>query len=379
MFFAVFALLWACPGWLCASSPAAVNETLRNQWLVYDYEAGLYVPYFPEYHNKPKSLFQILHAATAADSMLVLQAEVPCHVFVNQNLTHSQPESGQIQAKLGRNYFKAGNKVLLMVYSESGFDQAPQVFMTADSLPQSAGVTRDSAPGKTLMASELRPRGYFSSNLIVLGLAILFVFGVFLSRNSPLISFFEFDTFISDFLKGNYSDQKMTLLNLIIFLLYYPLAAAFLILTAGLFEGQSTGAGNAGLEIFSGKFGSELFIIALYVLAFTCLRLLLIRLLVSLYSVSQVADLHFREYAGLSQALATAWVLLGALLLLLQNSGFGMYYAELIAILLIAKSLLVSLRVSKGFPFKKIYLISYFCIAEFVPTIAALKFFTTFS
>jgi hypothetical protein len=161
----------------------------------------------------------------------------------------------------------------------------------------------------------------------------------------------------------------------VIFVVFYAATFSFLIM-------YTQTATRIGLisESAAGNFQvSDLLYITLLlfliVAAFQIGVLALIRVMGILYNLRSFTSVHIYEHIRVNQIFCSLMLIV----FLLLNAAFDgisrPLLANVIITLLLLQALLVCIRINKVITFKKVYLISYFCITEFIPVLISIKFF----
>ena len=357
---------------ICAELQKAAD--FKPKWLHYDGNEQLYVPYFQDFHGKVNSFYLIVQKSDLEGKQLTFTAETPTYFYLQEKLlAFAQPgDTAKVKFDNFQAYRLLQGKALLMFYSSSEVKDPPKIQLTDVAL-EGGGLLSKQKEQVVGNSFQMVWGKKTETSLVVFALATLFIFSFFMGKGSPIIGFFELDTYIKNLLRGIYEDQQLNAVQLLATITYYALSLAFFIMLISWYSTKSIGMGSLW-------FGDDFFLlvvlgIALLTFAYILLRLLIINLLVKLYGFNNVGDQHVYEYLKLSQAYGTILFLFGILFLIWGNVQYYPWFLNLMAFIFLGKSVMVAIKMNKLLPLKKIYLISYFCTAEFIPTIVALKYF----
>jgi len=367
-FIAFFLIVW----WLLPHTVAAERGPYELKWLYYDAQAELYTPYFPSYHGSVNSLFLVVPKSYLEGKKMVWSSGVPTYLYLQQKLVaHANAgEEQELDFSTFQTFRISQGDLQLMFYTGGSFSAEPQVrFVLKGQSGSALGMQRRiQAP-----IAGLRERGAAYTPYLVVGFSLLFAFTFFLERSSPVMGFFELDTYLKNLLRGLYDEQQLNLVQALTTIVFYAfslgLALALLVAHSG-YGKKIPLISYTGSTVFY-----EVLSFSLICLLLILVRLLLIRMLSGIYGLSSVGTQHSYEYLKINQAYATFALFVTLMVILLGTVVYQEWLVWLLVGGYLGKSFIVALKINKILPLKKIYLFSYFCTAEFIPTLIGLKFF----
>jgi hypothetical protein len=215
----------------------------------------------------------------------------------------------------------------------------------------------------------------------VLLVIVLASVAFFSQINGPLFSWQYVAGALAAFLgKERDPAKRLELGTFVLFMVYYGLAFAYIVLFAHThthlvrLPGVLTAPSGLGGWLFT--FVAVTVVVGAAILA----KYWLLLLFAYLYNDRNLAVAHIYEFMNLSRLLCTVFVL-GTLVLnaspVAQAQQLAPYLFGAFAVGLLVKGLLVCHRVNKLAAHRSIYLFAYLCSVELIPVLASLKIFVT--
>ncbi len=342
-------------------------ESLDDQWIVYDDELGNYVPYLPNYHGDVAKKHLLLSVEQWKDFYLNIEASEGTLIFVNNTL-FQKVEEGKINIPLKD--LSADTSVLLTVFK--------QPFLSAE-LKASILQYEELVPGfeGAQKAIERRAEKSLSDRNTYTILTMIMLAGMaLLSQSSiPILNSSGLSSYVSYFFKRKAPETRVNALAFLTFITFYGLGFSYyyIIIT-------SLRDSNSGLQeylIFPnsilGSFLSLFLLMSLFLIA----RFIFMLLMSVLYDFRKATTIHIQEFMNIYQIYLVFLVVLGGILHFSVLSNPSLIYKIALAFVIFTSILnvvLVSYRINKAFPFKKVYLFSYLCATEILPTLFLINF-----
>ncbi|WP_020526137.1 DUF4271 domain-containing protein [Flexithrix dorotheae] len=348
------------------------NE-ITTEWLVYDNNDNLYVPYLPEIHQNIKSVSLIVSQNKFREKKFTIKASEDYNVFLNNKL-HHQIFSGQSIINLD-SLFKhiEEEELLLTLYNESGIDKLPYVNVIEENK-----LDQKTEPGKSLKRKD---HSYLRDLTVLFLILFLFIFGSIYQRKNPLNDFLSTDSIISDLQKRQLNDSKISLNTFVVFVIYCSLIFPIVIFVLGeRFDIPILNYLSSYLKQGFFSMDAALGFLYLFFLAviFFLIKFIITLALGTVYKIRNNVNIHLMEYIKVTGLLFSFMLFFSFLLILYSGNITNNLIKYFLLLLICVYFLFLGIRLNKLFVFNKFYLISYFCITEFIPIFLSLKFFIKF-
>jgi hypothetical protein len=342
-------------------------ESLDDQWIVYDDELGNYVPYLQNYHGDVAKKHLLLDTKKWQDFYLQVEASESVLIFVNNTL-FEKIKDGEINISFKE--LPADNSVLLTVFRQPFLPKE----LKASILQYEELIPKFNDSQKAI---EKRAENSLSDRDTYTILTIIMLAGMsLLSRTSiPILNAPALSGYINYFFKRKAPEARVNALAFLAFITFYGLGFSYYYIIITSLRGN-----NSGLQeylIFPnsilGSFLSLFLLMSLFLIA----RFAFMLLMSILYDFRKATTIHVQEFMNIYQIYLVILVILGGILhfSILSNPAFA-YQISLAFVVLtnILNIVLVSYRINKAFPFKRVYLFSYLCATEILPTLFLINF-----
>jgi hypothetical protein len=337
---------------------------LDAYWQMYDEASGLYVSYLPAYETQAKRLHLLLDWQAVGRYYLVLEAPGATHLFANNRLVESLPGTAQpfsLPLERLERYAGVGGELLITLYAPNGFPSPPGALLSRRPAQRNLSEGRHEYRTAIPLAGRERQQA-----LAIMGVGVLAVFAAFYRIPNPIFNLDYLRRYLAGFTKIKSEGGRINTVSFFLFNIFYAITLAYLmVVVAAGGEGLSEPAiMRRGLSLFG------------WVLAFLGGKIALLWILSLLYDYRKAMNIHVQEFMNVNQIYCMAMLLaVGTLYFsnILQD-GFwrGMAFYALWASLLLTGAL-VSYRINKTLPFRKVYLFSYLCGTEFFPALVLIK------
>lgn len=357
----------------------AVIYNYANDWLVYDYSDKTYVPYIKKAEKEFQAFSLEVNLKDYPKTFLVIKTpSVSTNVFVDNVLKRVSKKSEWLiydMGKLAREYKK--DKVHFSFFTTAEPDQVVAYI----GYPFSGAETVQSkTEQKEIM--KLLPR---SASRFTSGIALAFLIGViitsFISTNYIRVyqKYYSFKDVISTkvkddlFMIGKPLDRPSLL-----FVILLSAVLGFIVLllqSKGYIQVDNSFIFQSG-DSFA-VYVINFFKICLLIFGMYIVKYFFINLIGKLFNLVKVTDIHFFKVIQYSLFFSSLLVLL---FLVMHNtyfpfpSGSENYILLVLIVFFALRFLLVYFSINRESNVKFLYLFSYLCIAEALPTILLIKF-----
>lgn len=350
---------------------------LTDEWQVYDEDEKLYVPYMPNYHSSPSQLHLLLSTASLEAFYITIKAKGATHLFTNNQLLYvfdsMATNNKEIEitisiADLLKTQKDSTNQLMLSLYAAN--EQELDVISTSISKYNAQANIADVS--HAYWERKEKPKSIYQSTLSLLGIGLLVVFAIFYRITTPIFNMNYLSRYLSGFTKTKSEGGKINSTSFVLFGVFYALVLAYLLTLIQPFDPLNLGNHTFSTEILR-SFGE----LVLWIITFLFIKFTLVWLTGMLYDNRKVFNIHVQEYMNINQIFGIG-LLVSAGALHFSN---GLVYSTIrensfivTCIAMIISGLLVSYRINKTLPFKKVYLFSYLCGTEFFPVLVLIKF-----
>ena len=349
---------------------------LDEKWHVFDIRENLYVPVLPFYHEGVNSISQWIALGDYQANSLEVNCRGASALFINNQLYRRSGEAQLHTLPITALQEQFGDTILLTIFSENITSKLPTCRIVRGGALQMQNAVLSTIDPVHFPDHEKWNRSVISSNLLnILNILTVAFFAFAFVRNSPFSSLFSVDRYIFKLFQGGQVEEKASFTDRIVYVLF--LAACHTLFLLYLIR---TGVRNT----FSGWFWSDtvssnfivdnLIEIFLIFLALGSLRIALLYIMGSLYSIRSGLQSHLYEHIQ-SNNLLYSLLLIFAAMLQLGEINASTLFLTCFALALLAQAAFTTYRVNKMIPYKRVYLISYFCMTEFIPVLITVKLF----
>lgn len=369
-------------------SDTLILEDFSRQWMIYDYNQKLYVPYLPDIHPPARHLHLIVQPLTWKPAYkLVLLCEKDVLLFVNNNLTRYIEQNQYVVWDLDSLAKTGGNNMLLTCVFGEPTETPPPIFLgwrrTAQAVftPEhnASGTTTAAASGSSffneLPSATPRPQSKQRNQLLFAALACGLVLAFFAIADAGQVSVGASIKNIVQLLKYRELQEKTNYNTLLACGVILAMLAAYLLLTAA-----SYGVILPESVIFFDKNrpGESYFSFFVGVLSFLAFKYALIRFLENVFEHRLLAEKHI----ALNMNIYKIFILLTFVAFLayqMSNYSYLRVSPQILAYLLfwgwtgatIITGVMLYFSVKHSF----VYLIAYLCSVEVLPLLLVLKSF----
>ena len=351
-----------------------IKVSLSQDWLVYDWDAELYLPYIPKIHDSYNSLSLFLNTQDYTKARIQIQHSEPLDIFINNKLFYSLEAKKTLNISISELTSKSNDSLLsLSVHTTKVFKESPNLIVTNKDF-----IELESYHFSKEDNIVARDKNLFENKLLLL--IIIFIVGFTISNRSPLNPLVSLNSiegirsFLLDYKHSANFKFNLVYFGTYLFLISCIISASVLLLNVKLnifgFEITNFIGLQDSLSPLDGFLSIFLFALTLIIL-----KLSIIWFVGILFNLKNETLIHFHEFIIISQ------IFFLVLFLILVISGFYPYlfdnqFLEWLlkyGFLLIAT--ILSLKIYRVISFKNVFIISYFCITEFVPALIMVRFF----
>ena len=362
----------------------SIYEDISQQWMIYDYEEKLYIPYLPGIHPPTRCLHIVLKPVSWKPAQkLILPVEKETLLFIDNNLSfHFKQQQTLIwdldslavlapQLLLTYVPFKPIVKVppLLLGGQELAIATALNLSMTKNTQSTQADKARTEQATKPRQSSEQK------NYLLAIAIACSVMLAAFASINIKYVSIQDSVQMLFQLFKYREVQEKISSSFLFGFLVIFPLVAAYLLM---LMTNYSTTFILLAVTGEKSSFLITYFKIAWWLGIFFLLKYFLIKLLHNVFSHRILAEKHiainfhfYKIFILLAFALFLAYHLSHYYRIYIspQNLYYALIWGWVAVTTLIGFVLYLS--VTQRF----VYLIIYLCSTEVLPLLLVIKLF----
>ncbi|MCS7004940.1 MAG: DUF4271 domain-containing protein [Cytophagales bacterium] len=345
---------------------ASILEPLEHEWLVYDSEVGSFVPFLSEEHLYFHRRHLLICLPADSQSYLEIHATKNAYLFVNNNLHAHFPDSGYLflstyQLRL---LYPSDSLTLITLHLEDVPSKvAPKAFFRY--VEDTALSPRFHRYERTM----LQPINEYQikkpkkkPNMLL----FMLPFGIFsfLSLGNAVKNYFlntqSVAQYLRSFMRYRTDIRKVDLGSLLLYLLFYSASMGYAIFLLKETENAYKG------------FFLEYFFFAFL---FLMLKIVLMYSLGYLHTSILISQVHLQETIFLSVLFGSCFLILGLLAYSYSHFLGYPFLRYSIIFLIFLQIILVVFKANRLLDIKKLYLISYFCGTEVIPTIIFVKLF----
>lgn len=383
----ILLLLFIFWGGLFAKSPV-INEqvevyALDNAWTIYDNQLKNYVPFLPQLHTTERQLYLILDCERYKDFDFSILGYSGNFLLFNNNLSYKFNQEAWQHFSIDSLSKLSKNKLLLITYlSAKTFERQPNVSISLDKKQLSSATTNTDTKDQNddmLILPKAIANKISKNFLMIATLGILVILAFFSQTIKPIFSLNMLWISLDSFLKGKNQIKRFSAPSILFFLFFYGFSIAYVIIFLSTYTPLISYSFflDTGVSIFEKLQNWGL--LSSFIIAFVCIKFLIIWLLGSLYNDRQIVNLHFQEYMGISQIFCAILLFITLLANSIATILPQIYLDSIVYIFLfflILQALLMTYRINNGVNYRKIYLFSYLCASEYLPLILSAKLFS---
>ena len=351
--------------------------SLDEEWLLYDWDEDIYIPYIPEVHKDVNALSLYVNFNDNQGKELIISYDSQVDVFIENKLYYSLDEGGGqlsiITSKL-TNLNSLKESVFISFHSENSFTSIPRVIVTNNSSHQTGNYYFDKDELQNASYRGVMPFEKTNFLLLILGICSLLLLVKW--TDNPLFYLFFPSAFLSFFFEKKVKeDMKTSVTDVLLFVLYVSLVVLVIFMNINQMQIVFFQVASSIFDSFSMLFSLNEKLVSSFLLLVSLflLKILLIRITGRLYNLKSEINIHINEYIVITQFLFTIlfiFTIINSFYPHVIKNTFiltALYYTFFIV------SIIVCFRIYSIISFKKVYLISYFCITEFIPAAIILR------
>lgn len=349
---------------------------LDENWYFFDSRENLYVPVLPFYHEGANSISQWIPLADYQANTLEIGCEHGSALFINNQLYRRSGEAQLHTFPIDALQQQFGDTILLTIFSRNITSRLPTCRIMRGGALQVQNAVLSTIDPVRFPEHERWNQSVLPANLLNL-LSILTVafFAFAFARNSPFSSLFSVDRYLFKLFQGGQVEEKASFTDRIVYVLFLAACHTLFLLYLIRTGKRNTFAGWFWSDAVSDNFlADNLIKIFLIFLAIGGLRIALLYVMGSLYSIRSGLQSHLYEHIQ-SNNLLYSLLLILAVMLQLGEMNLGNLFLTCFTLALLAQAAFTTYRVNKMIPYKRVYLISYFCMTEFIPVLITVKLF----
>ena len=353
------------------------NYSLEEKWLKYDWDAEVFTNFISKIHKNVQSLTILIDTEKYTNKNLYLSHTFPLDVFINNKLLYNTSPDKPLIIEVNQLKTFAedseDSKVCISVYSETPYLNVPFIYFSSDN-----NLSNNYYSFDVNLGSIKRNRLLYEKNQlfwIVLGVIILI--STVHTHSNPVFHIFSIEGLRSIFIYNKSGvDKKLNISNVFIFIgllsLIYAISVSILNNSDGIIESTLNVLENYIPFLW---INNRFIVTCALLLSIFCVKLLLIWFTGQLFNLNNEVTIHINEYILLGQVFS---LIIFSLIILhgfypqiidKQVLAFFVSYGFIII------SLAVSIKVYRLLSFKNVFIISYFCITEFIPALIMFRLF----
>jgi len=347
--------------------------TSQSGWLVYEWEEAIYVPFIPTIHQGYKSLTLILNSDSFNDEYVQVWYDEPLDIFVNGKLQYSLQANEKLNLPIQGFYAQNNDSIVsIAINAQKTFKKSPNVIISQQDFVEE----EPSYHFKERSLAKLKQKPLFERRALLA--LLLVVLALSITNRSPLNPVLNLTSLdgIRDFFTDNKSNIKLNSIGLMTYLFLFPITLSISVLVLNI-RPRYFEFNDSSLFDFYGYFPLvNLFLyLFLFILSIVVLKLLITWIAGKLFNLKSETNNHLFEYIKFSHF----FYLIHLSLVLI--SGFHPYLFEnqfLVNLFIygfLIVPLLVTLKIYRIISFNNVFIISYFCITEFVPALIMIRLF----
>ncbi|WP_448520127.1 DUF4271 domain-containing protein [Rhodoflexus sp.] len=389
-YYGTILLLWAnLIAFIAFSQPATgfyVYEDISDQWMIYEYEEQLYVPYLPGIHPRARHLHMVIRPTEwTPATKLILPIEKETLIFIDNNLSHHIKEPQTLVWDLD-SIAKSSKMPLLTYLSVGRLEGTPRVFIggertntgiadrqtttgTADTLINSTKANAIVMPTTALARKPADRNNYLLITALMCGI----VLSVFSLMNARYVSVTESLQILIQFFRYTDVQEKTNIRSFLTVWILFTMIATYVLLLSAHYPGSLI-----NLPLNSDNPISNFLTLGGWLMLFLWLKYTVIKLLSSIFNHSLLAEKH------LSIGLHLYKIFILIMFVLAVAYQMSNYYESYISPQVLSRvvlwgwistTALISLIVYLSATQRFVYLIAYLCTTEVLPLLLVLKLF----
>ncbi|PWJ40784.1 DUF4271 domain-containing protein [Sediminitomix flava] len=348
--------------------------SLEDDWKVYSHKWEGLIPFTPKRHQGQKQFFLNISSSFHSEDYIEIKVPKKTDVFIGDVLLFTTIDSTETwRRRIGDLRIEKNDDVLLVVNSA--------LFQAKPPLAQvlSTRLTDDAFRVETQENVLLKTRPDDTQRQEILLICIsLFIVLTFLFRRVGLrfdtqsfSHFFDLITF-RRMKQHSYSGVAISL-----FFLGYIIMSTLVLVTIS-DEGNNSGVLWVDQLFWEPNLWIKTIGFFLFTTAIELARLALMWTLSKITGNKQLQVIHLLEYVELTKVFMSIVLMCFAFILFNPFPGSREFLELLVVISLLLKAFFITFSVYRQLPLQKNYLFSYFCGAEFLPTLLIVKIFIQF-
>ncbi|MEJ8803736.1 DUF4271 domain-containing protein [Pontibacter sp. H249] len=373
LYFIAALLLAAAPKSNAQLLPLEQNNTLTEEWLVYEEEAQELVPYVAVLHSEQQSLHQWLKVVPSQPFPIGFAAQKDLCIFLNNKLIFKADSTATFKLNLS-DYAEAlkpvDGKILMTVWHPSQKPNIKGFYNNVERTGQSM------ASGQRPLSLKLRD--YVNQNPFILFLLLIgLVYGWLRISYSA-----EFSALFSASLRGSdtrldegFLAKPLSSWSSILFILAFSLSLALLIAAIHT-NVQHIRLFNRLFPVSESDITTKIGVYTLFIFSFILLKYLFLKVMAFIFGLEEVVLVQYREFI---KALLFLGIFLPFVMLLylsmnaLMPEFILLVSNVLVSLLLLLAVLRVFVTVNKKATVLNLHLFSYLCATEVIPLAIVLK------
>jgi len=351
-----------------------LNYSLEEKWLKYDWEAGVFTNFIPKIHKNVQSLTILIDTEKYTDKSLHLSHTLPLDVFINNKLLYNTDPDNPLDIEINQlKTLAEENEVSISIYSETSYRNIPVIYLSSDKTLSNNYYSFDIDVGAVKRNRLL----YEKNQLFWLVLGVVILISTVHSHSNPVFRIFSLEGLRSIFVYNKSGvDKKFNISNVFIFLglisLIYAISFSMLNNSDGILGFAVNALEN---DILFLGINNRFVITCALLLSIFCIKLLLIWFTGQLFNLNNGVTIHINEYILLSQVFS-----LIIFFLIILHGFYPQIIDKQVLVFFLSYSFIivsigVTIKVYGLLSFKNVFIISYFCITEFIPALIMFRLF----
>ncbi|MGB0521633.1 MAG: DUF4271 domain-containing protein [Flammeovirgaceae bacterium] len=346
-----------------------VVKNLNSDWVVFDEESGVYVPYFKNYHGNVTRVHLLLEQKRWASFTLQIQSNPKVRVFVNNKLIDFV-EGNEAFYQISTLAQPAQDTLLVTLYHPEN-----RLFPLHTNIVRYQTITDTSLKGDRFIQPHLRNRNLDRNLFTFLSIILLGVFAFFSRIPNPIFDFDYLRRYLVGFTKSINQGTRINGLSFLVFNVVFCFSLAFILMVLNRFTSFSKDTNIPFLPFTDTALGKFLSYCS-FILMFLAGKYLVIWLLSILYDFRKILNIHIQEFMNVNQIYCILLIFGGVLL---NFSSFPNPFTAyswgitFVVSTILFSSFLTIYRINKVLPFRKVYLFSYLCATEFLPALVLVR------
>ncbi len=370
--------------------PSERLEVLSSDWLVYDSRAALYVPFVADYHTQSKAIYLKINNKRLNPGYLCFKPKQKASLYIKQHFIRYCNAREWQNIRLDSLYALEKDKSIELTLffgdEPSGRIKAPTTYILAKpfreseapvtTTPNTLVLNEQTEEEESIYKKVLNRASEVDHYIMAFALVSLLIISSGLNKLHPVFSTLAMRQIVSALNAPKSVTKRLDAALVFAYTIFYALLTALFLLTLQRYGAffQKFPLSNTAL--------SKLFMNSALIIAACCVGVLLKYLFIRFFAYlffnrSQLGDLHFWEYIHISllfMNVATVCLFLYLTLVRFLPANTTNFILYVVGTLFVVRLIILGYRLIPDLKGHKLYLFSYLCSTEILPTLAVVGF-----